>query len=99
MRPLGALVHVTSLTPVRKTAGGLILPDGHENAVGTMGVARVITTGPSVQSIQVGDWVVFRDYLKSAIPVEGGFLLRVEDILATADPGTRIGDSYVVPED
>ncbi len=103
-RPRGTWLLVKADPRVKKTRGGIHLPDQLTKIERVMeGTGRVLRIGPkavekSGMGLAEGDRVVFRGFLKDVFhefaTEEDGqtiFILRVEDVLAKVDDNTSMG--------
>lgn len=104
VRPLGKWVVVQADPRVKKTSGGIELPDMMVAAERVMeGTGRVLRVGPQVCkelsfSLEPGMRVCYRGFLKDASSAEferiddcDVFMLHVNDILAVVDGDVRMG--------
>lgn len=79
--PLGDYVVATQEAAQTKTASGLFLPD---NAGEKPKIATVVSVGPLVKEISVGDKIIFGGYSNTDIKIEGVeyMLIKQENIFA-----------------
>lgn len=65
-----------------KTTSGFYLPD---TAKEKSKIANVVAIGSQVQTVKVGDKIVYKDYATTEVKVSGTdyIILKEEDILAT----------------
>jgi chaperonin GroES len=80
--PLGDYVVATQEAAQTKTASGLFLPD---NAGEKPKIATVVSVGPLVKEISVGDRIIFGGYSNTDIKIDGVayMLIKQENIFAT----------------
>ncbi len=82
LKPLGDRIVAQVEAAQGKTASGLYLPD---NAKEKSKVAKVLSVGPDVTGIKVGDRAIFKEYSTTEVKVDGTeyILVKEEDVLAT----------------
>lgn len=103
-RPRSNCVIVRADPRVKKTKGGIVLPEQMLAVERVMeGTGRLVAVGSEVskvlgEELKVGDRICYRGFLKDAAPVaktEDGcqiFVLRAEDVLAVISDDTGIGE-------
>jgi co-chaperonin GroES (HSP10) len=103
-RPIRAWVFVKADPRVKKTAGGIHLPDQIVQVERVMeGTGRVLRVGNEVEKtcgylVKEGDRICFRGFLKDAFhefKEEDGcriFMLKADDILAVIDEDIQMGE-------
>lgn len=104
--PMPGWVLCKMLEPSKKTKGGLFFGRDLTEGKTSEGVCEVLAVTPEVvdhekidPGFEVGDVVVFREFLKKANPVgelfgesrdDGIFLLNYKDVLSVVPPGEHI---------
>lgn len=79
-QPLGERVLVKAVVEEKKTASGIIIPD---NAKEKPNKAEVVAVSSEVETVKIGDTVVFGKYAGTELSVDGVAFLILEkkDIL------------------
>ncbi len=79
-QPLGERVLVKAVVEEKKTASGIIIPD---NAKEKPNKAEVVAVSSEVETVKLGDTVVFGKYAGTEIAIDGDAFLILEkkDIL------------------
>lgn len=103
-RPLGSWVLVQADPRVKKTKGGIELPDMMTKVERVMeGTGKVLRVGPKVMKsinlgLETGMRIAYRGFLKDAtsplfekIDDCEVFLLAADDVLAVVDEGVQLG--------
>ena len=82
IKPLADRVVATREEAATKTASGLYLPD---NAKEKPVLAVVQAVGPKVETLKVGDKIVYKEYSTTELKIDGTeyLIVKEEDVLAT----------------
>ncbi|HJP96846.1 MAG TPA: co-chaperone GroES [Candidatus Saccharimonadales bacterium] len=82
VHPLADYVVAQAEEAKTKTASGLYLP---QNAAEKPKVAKVVAMGPKVESVGLGDRIIYKSFSPTEVKVDGEeyLLVKEEDILAT----------------
>ena len=82
LQPLGSYVVAVTEEAKTKTASGLYLP---EKTAEKPKVAKVVAVGKDVQTVKVGDRIIYKSYAQTDVKVESTeyLLVKEEDVLAT----------------
>jgi len=82
VKPLASWIVAESKEVSNKTASGLYIPD---SAKERSKLATVNAVGNSVNTVQVGDDILYKEYSTTEVKLEGKeyILVKEEDVLAT----------------
>lgn len=82
IKPLADRVVAVREVAATKTASGIYLPD---NAKEKPVLAVVQAVGPQVNSLKVGDKIVYKEYSTTELKIDGTeyLIVKEEDVLAT----------------
>ena len=84
--PKGDYIHVQRRAPENFSAGGLVIPD-EAVAADRPAEGVILAVGPKVDSLGVGDHIIFGKYAGTEYPWGAEFLLfmRGEEVIATVE--------------
>lgn len=77
IKPLARRVLIEPLKPVEKTSSGLFIPDAAQQ---TPQEANVISIGPDVKELAIGDRVIYSNYAGTKLDYDGHSYIVVEEI-------------------
>ena len=77
IKPLARRVLIEPLKPVEKTSSGLFIPDSAQSVPQE---ANVISIGPDVKELAIGDRVIYSNYAGTKLDYDGHSYIVVEEI-------------------
>lgn len=82
IKPLADRVVAVREAAQTKTASGIYLPDTSKEKPA---MATVVAVGPDVETLKIGDKIVYKEYATTELKVDGTeyLLVKEEDVLAT----------------
>lgn len=85
LQPMADYIVAQTEEAANKTASGLYIPGGAQEKPS---VAKVVAVAAGVNSVKVGDRIVYKSYSQTEVKVEKEtyLLVKEEDVLATVKP-------------
>jgi chaperonin GroES len=82
IKPIGQRVVAVAIEAETKTASGLYLPEGAKEKPR---LARVVAVGDGIESVKIGEQIVYKEYATTDIKISGVdyIIVKEEDVLAT----------------